>query len=262
MATNNLKPIKTAPKDWRQRWHDILGKISIVENDADLESLLESFVAGEAPKVLAFVNAHAMNTLADSAPFHEALAAADIILRDGSGMATLYRMLGKSAGLNLNGTDLIPRIIKRFDGQKIALLGTQEPFLTQAREKALEALAPASIITTDNGFLPAQTYIDIAKAQRPALIVLGMGMPKQEQVAVQLRSALDYPCLIVCGGAIIDFLGGKVARAPVLLRHIGMEWVYRLLLEPRRLFQRYVIGNPRFLLAARHYRRTLGNASH
>ncbi|MEX5624238.1 WecB/TagA/CpsF family glycosyltransferase, partial [Pseudomonas syringae] len=54
--------------------------------------------------------------------------------------------------------------------------------------------------------------------------------------------------LIVCGGAILDFLGGKASRAPQWLRHLGGEWAYRLLREPKRLFMRYVVGNPLFLL--------------
>ena len=90
----------------------------------------------------------------------------------------------------------------------------------------------------------------MAVAHSPALIVLGMGMPRQEQVARELRATLDHPCLIVCGGAIIDFLGGKTSRAPRWMRGAGLEWLFRLALEPRRLFKRYVIGNPLFIARA------------
>ena len=62
-----------------------------------------------------------------------------------------------------------------------------------------------------------------------------------------LRAALGFPCLIICGGAIIDFLGGKIPRAPRWMRRTGLEWAFRLALEPRRLFRRYVIGNPVFI---------------
>jgi exopolysaccharide biosynthesis WecB/TagA/CpsF family protein len=74
-----------------------------------------------------------------------------------------------------------------------------------------------------------------------------MGMPKQEAVAARL-AASGVPCLIVCGGAILDFLGGKVHRAPRWMRRLGCEWVFRLMSEPKRLFTRYVLGNPMFLL--------------
>ena len=93
-------------------------------------------------------------------------------------------------------------------------------------------------------------YVELAQVYQPALIVLGMGMPRQEEVAAALRSTLNYPCLIVCGGAIIDFWAGKTPRAPLWVRRVGMEWGFRLVMEPRRLFQRYVIGNPLFLIRA------------
>lgn len=93
-------------------------------------------------------------------------------------------------------------------------------------------------------------YVTLAEAQQSALIVLGMGMPRQEEVALALREELTHPCLIVCGGAIIDFLGGETPRAPSWMQRSGTEWVYRLACEPRRLFCRYVLGNPLFVWRA------------
>ncbi|MDR7305621.1 WecB/TagA/CpsF family glycosyltransferase [Rhodoferax saidenbachensis] len=192
-----------------------------------------------------------MNSAAESQAFFEALDAADTIYRDGIGMALMYKMRGTAPGLNLNGTDLIPKLIAQFNGHPIALYGTQEPFLANAQRAINQTLAPASTINTANGFLPVAQYAELAGAQYPRLIVLGMGMPKQEQVAIQLRWRLaGTPCLIVCGGAIIDFLGGKVVRAPQWMRSSGLEWLYRLALEPKRLFKRYVMGNPKFLMRA------------
>jgi N-acetylglucosaminyldiphosphoundecaprenol N-acetyl-beta-D-mannosaminyltransferase len=85
--------------------------------------------------------------------------------------------------------------------------------------------------------------------------VLGMGMPKQEAIAARL-AASGVPCLVVCGGAILDFLGGKVTRAPNWVRRLGCEWMFRLIGEPQRLFRRYVVGNPMFLLRTLIYRDT------
>src|SRR5690606_40821841 len=76
------------------------------------------------------------------------------------------------------------------------------------------------------------------------IIVLAMGMPKQEQVAVQLRDALNTPALLICGGAILDFAAERFPRAPLWMRRFGLEWLFRLLLEPRRLFKRYALGIP------------------
>jgi len=78
-------------------------------------------------------------------------------------------------------------------------------------------------------------------------ILLAMGMPRQEEVAVELKRALDHRVLIINGGAIVDFLAGRFARAPTLVQRLGFEWAFRLAQEPRRLFRRYLVTNSRFL---------------
>lgn len=232
---------------WKNNWRILISKVRLVQSNDELLQEINRLCCTKSPHVLAFVNAHAMNCVAESDIFYAALHNADTIFRDGSGMSVLLKLLGQSPGINLNGTDLIPQIIANFNGQTIALYGTEEPYLQQARDAVHKQLAPQSLIHTANGFLKSEQYVELAIAHKPQLIVLGMGMPKQEEIASQLRSQLSDKCLIVCGGAIIDFLGNKVTRAPLWLRRIGMEWIYRLLSEPRRLFKRYVIGNPKFL---------------
>lgn len=241
--------IKAAP-DWRQRWSLLVEKIERVHTGADEQQLLAFLGQPDKPFMLAFANAHAMNSLAASAPFFDALCSADMVLRDGSGMASLFRLLGMPPGINLNGTDLIPQLLRQFNGRNIALFGTKNPYLLEAQQVVEQEMAPRSKCVAAHGFLDVNAYATLAVRHRPALIVLGMGMPRQEEVAAALRAALDFPCLIVCGGAIIDFLGGKTPRAPAWMRSTGLEWMYRLALEPRRLFQRYVIGNPLFLSRA------------
>jgi exopolysaccharide biosynthesis WecB/TagA/CpsF family protein len=236
--------------DWRQRWNFLVDKIERVQTMTDEQQLLRRLSHPDRPFVLAFANAHAMNSLAASAPFFDALCSADMVLRDGSGMATLFKLLRMPPGLNLNGTDLIPQLIRQFDGRCIALFGTQDPYLQRGLQVVTRELAPRSSYVSAHGFLEVAAYTALAAKNQPALIVLGMGMPRQEEVAASLRSALACPCLIVCGGAIIDFLGNKTPRAPLWIRKTGLEWVFRLALEPRRLFRRYVIGNPLFLTRA------------
>jgi N-acetylglucosaminyldiphosphoundecaprenol N-acetyl-beta-D-mannosaminyltransferase len=238
------------PGDWRPRWEQLVKGIARVHTARGEQQLIDSVAHPSEALVLAFVNAHAMNSAAVSEEFFDAVMSADLVLRDGIGMAILLRMLNQAPGLNLNGTDLIPKIVAAYAGRPIALFGTQDPYLTRAREVIESRLAPASECVTANGFLDTQAYLHLAAEHRPALIVLGMGMPRQEEVAVVLRAALGYPCLIVCGGAIIDFLGNKTSRAPAWMRSTGLEWAYRLALEPRRLFKRYVMGNPLFLARA------------
>lgn len=233
--------------DWAARWWRLAQALSPCRDAATEDLMIDRLLASPSPCVLGFVNAHAMNLCVRDVPFFEDLVAADILLRDGIGMAWLLRALGLVPGRNLNGTDLIPRLLERGGTRRILLLGTTQPWLSRA-QCALQARGlPCEAA---HGFLSAQDYARLAQAWRPQLIILGMGMPRQEAVARALRSALEAPCLIVCGGAIIDFLGGRVRRAPLFMRVLRLEWVWRLACEPRRLFRRYVIGNPLFLLRA------------
>jgi exopolysaccharide biosynthesis WecB/TagA/CpsF family protein len=233
---------------WADRWQALLQKIQRVPNDAADADLLRWLSQPAQPTVLAFVNAHAMNSAVHDAEFFESLISADTLLRDGSGMSALFKVLGMAPGQNLNGTDLIPRLIRQFRGRAIALLGTQEPYLTRAAGVVRNDLALDTRAAKANGFMPPDYYVALVRAHESELVVLGMGMPRQEEVACALRAALTQPCLIVCGGAIIDFLGGRTPRAPLWMRRFGLEWVYRLAQEPARLFRRYVLGNPLFLL--------------
>jgi N-acetylglucosaminyldiphosphoundecaprenol N-acetyl-beta-D-mannosaminyltransferase len=252
--------------DWQPRWHELVKGVVRVHSAAGEQQLLEWLVRPGEPRVLAFVNAHAMNAAAQSRRFFDSLMSADLLLRDGIGMAILLRLLNQRPGLNLNGTDLIPRILPLCQGGTIALFGTQNPYLSRARAAVTSRIAPGARCVTAHGFLDASRYVRLAAAHRPAIIVLGMGMPRQEEVAGLLRAALGFPCLIICGGAIIDFLGGKTSRAPAWLRRAGLEWAFRLALEPGRLFRRYVIGNPLFIaralkLAAQSLRQERGAAA-
>lgn len=243
-------PIAVEARGWQGHWRQLVSGLVRVDSERGERRLLDNLAQPTQPTVLAFVNAHAMNSAATSREFFEALRSADVVLRDGSGMALLLKLLNLEPGLNLNGTDLIPKLLARYAGRRVALFGTEEPYLSRARENVAASLAAGSDCLTAHGFLPTTDYVRLAVAHSPALIVLGMGMPRQEQVARELRATLDHPCLIVCGGAIIDFLGGKTSRAPRWMRGIGLEWLFRLALEPRRLFKRYVIGNPVFIARA------------
>lgn len=244
-----------AKSNWCFRWMRTLDHIHCVQSEAELAQFLDRLAAPYRPEVLAFVNAHAMNCVAAMEDFGSDLWSANIVVRDGTGMSILLKGLERSPGLNLNGTDLIPRIISRYNGRTVALFGTRDPYLRKAADKVAQTLVPNSTTLTLDGFHPNAVYLEHVRKHRPALVVLGMGMPKQEKVAALLRRNLDHPCLIVCGGAIIDFLGERIARAPVWVRNVGIEWIYRLMLEPGRLFERYVLGNPLFLLRSLHFKR-------
>jgi exopolysaccharide biosynthesis WecB/TagA/CpsF family protein len=225
----------------------LLRQIKIAKAPDDIQVLLDDAQQEAAlrPVTLAFVNPHAVNLCYQQSGFLPNLRDSNHIYRDGSGIKILFKMLGWDAGLNMNGTDLIPRIIDRYNGQRIALLGTSSPWLEKAGE--IITARGGEIVAMLDGFQQPELYKLLAEQTKPALIILGMGMPKQEAVARYLKTHLTHPCLIISGGAVLDFMAGKVDRAPLILRRLGLEWIYRLYREPKRLFKRYVIGNLVFL---------------
>ncbi|MBF8676682.1 WecB/TagA/CpsF family glycosyltransferase [Pseudomonas fulva] len=242
-----------AGAQWQVRWQAVIDQLQVVQDGEAAERLLQALAAPQAPTVLGFVNAHAMNLIVRDDAYGEALLGADVLLRDGSGMAMLYRQLGLAPGLNMNGTDFIPRLVHAYKGRRVAFWGTRQPYLGQAVQSCV-ATYGVTPVSVHDGFADIPTYLRLATEHRPDLILLGMGMPKQEAVAAALKGT-GLACTIVCGGAVLDFMGGKVRRAPSWIRHLGAEWLYRLLCEPRRLFMRYVVGNPLFLLRARRFAR-------
>ena len=87
---------------------------------------------------------------------------------------------------------------------------------------------------------------EFIEAHQPEILILGMGMPKQEYFSAFLQHNYEKPLVVVNGGAIFDFIANRFTRAPSIFRKLNLEWLYRLMNEPIRLFNRYAIGIPKF----------------
>jgi exopolysaccharide biosynthesis WecB/TagA/CpsF family protein len=224
----------------------ILDRLVLVEDPQQESRLLDRLADPEGPRIVSFVNAHAVNVAWKDPGFRKHLVNSDFLLRDGSGIRLCLVALRRRPGVNLNGTDLIPKIIARYAGRRVALFGTKEPNLSEAGAR-LVSDHRTEVVSKLDGSLPARDYLEASLRHQPDLIVLAMGMPKQERVAYLLKQNLRRRCVIVNGGAILDFVSGRLVRAPLIMRRLGLEWVWRLLTEPGRLWRRYLIGNPSFL---------------
>ncbi len=226
------------------------------QSKLDLNFSIEKFISEnricDKPKILGFLNAHAFNCLIDVPDFYQSVIDMDVILRDGIGVAILLKLQGRGIGRNMNGTDLIPIILNHYKGKKVAILGTRQPYLGKA-ERAISKIHHVDTLVVENGFESECHYLSLLEDVRVDFILLAMGMPKQEKVAVHLKNNLPYPALIVCGGAIADRYAQRVKRAPIWAQRFGLEWLYRLFREPIRLFSRYVTGNILFLSRALIY---------
>lgn len=198
---------------------------------------------------ISFLNQHALNLAVESEAFYDALQNSDILLRDGIGIKIAQKIKRKVIGPNFNGTDLIPLIIEKVkasDSVEFFVFGTEEPWLT----KGVENLIGNHDVVQRTGFFSDVEYINLLKKNHNPnafnVVILAMGMPKQEMLAESIKKEISASGLIISGGAIIDFYAQRQPRAPKWMRDLSLEWLYRLIKEPKRLFKRYVIGIPKF----------------
>ena len=220
----------------------LIAKQNLCDDSEQVDNLIQNIIRKhKGIRILSFVNAHAVMRSTREADFFNDLMKSKWLLRDGIGMVFITQRAGVNPGLNLNGTDFIPRLLQHIPTSwKLALLGTQDPCLGLAA-KRLRTMG-FEHISMLNGFHSEEMYVEHVHRENPDLVVLAMGMPKQERIAQRIAKDIEiakHDMLIVNGGAILDFLGGGVPRAPYFMRRCGMEWLYRLLYEPRRMYPRF-----------------------
>lgn len=201
-----------------------------------------------------FVNAHCINVALRDRSYLRALNSADYLLPDGSGIAAAARLAGEPIGENLNGTDLFPEICRHAArrGQSVFLLGGKPGIATLAAAAMCAAHPALRIAGTRHGYWSDSEedgLIAEINASGAAILLVGLGVPLQEEWVRRVRHRLSARVVMGVGG-LFDYYSGAIPRAPLLMRRAGCEWIWRLLQEPRRLFSRYILGNPLFLLAA------------
>jgi exopolysaccharide biosynthesis WecB/TagA/CpsF family protein len=226
----------------------LINKISIQQSNEDATKNIITKLETEKKLIIAFANAHAFNLANTNSIFLGSLLESNILYRDGIGVKIFSKLLKRDAGENLNGTDFIPYLLKGIStGKKIAIFGTKKNTVNAAIP-IVESFG-GQVVVSEDGFQESSRYVELSCKHQADIYILAMGMPKQEEVAAILRDNIENG-VIICGGAIIDFLGGKVKRAPSIFIKLNLEWLYRLLIEPRRMFNRYLIGNFKFLYNA------------
>jgi len=213
-------------------------------------SLLKRMLAERRFTKVSFLNAHNANVASIDAAFATALEDF-FILPDGVGVDMAAKILyGSPFPANLNGTDFVPGFLKAASKPlTVGLLGATRRNADAAAGK-LTAIAPQHnyIVIHDGYFSPQEEpgVIEIIRGLRPDVLLVAMGVPRQELWIT--RNLTDKHCTIpIAVGALLDFLSGAVPRAPGWIRRMRLEWLFRLIIEPGRLWRRYIVGNPLFL---------------
>ncbi len=200
-----------------------------------------------------FVNAHCINVAAKDPEYKAILSKADALLADGSGIRLAGKWLGTPIVDNVNGTDLFPLLCRRFadSGKRMFLLGSAPMVAEQAGRWACRQVNAPIIAGTHHGYFTTEdeqkAVIKEINDSGADLLLVALGVPRQEKWIDASRTVLNVPlCMGV--GALFDFYSGTVPRAPMWMRKVGLEWAWRLAIEPRRMWRRYIVGNVVFIL--------------
>jgi exopolysaccharide biosynthesis WecB/TagA/CpsF family protein len=203
---------------------------------------------------VAYVNAHTLNLAYRDAGYRAALNRAALVLNDGSGVALAARMKSAAFPANLNGSDLNALIVERAAqrGWPVYMLGAKEGVAERAAAALRKRFPSLQMAGVHHGFFPsagANAVVERIRASGAGVLMVAMGNPLQE-LWLDENLVATGAAVGIGVGAFLDFSAGAVPRAPAWMNRAGIEWIYRLGREPRRLFGRYVVGNPTFLWRA------------
>lgn len=201
-----------------------------------------------------FMNAHCRNIRRKNKDYANAVAAADVLLPDGIGIAMAAKMADQELTANLNGTDFVPLLLAEAakQGKSVFLFGGTPGTADAAAARLVHTIPHLRIAGTRDGFEgAAHTEAAIADINDSGadIVLVAMGVPGQELWLHANGHRLDAS-LKLAVGALFDFLAGNVTRAPEVVRRARMEWVWRLAMQPRRMAKRYLAGNFSFLAHA------------
>lgn len=207
------------------------------------------------------INAHSYNTAQKDVVFAEALTNGDVLIPDGASIVKACRWIkAKSQPKErIAGWDLfvheMERVNKENEGakKKVMFLGSSNNVLALIKTRAEKDYPNIEVITFSPPYKPVfsdednRMMIESINNTKPDLLWIGMTAPKQEKWTYEHWNELNINCHVGTIGAVFDFYAGTVQRAPIWWQKHSLEWLYRLLKEPKRMWRRYLIGNILFL---------------
>jgi exopolysaccharide biosynthesis WecB/TagA/CpsF family protein len=216
--------------------------------------------ASERPPIFTSANGQVLSMCARQSSIRELFLQADLVHADGMPLVFVSHLFHKMPlPERVATTDLFhdTAIVAQRRGARFYFLGAAKSVVNQAVQRAKALYPELNIVGYGSGYLRREgdeerIIADINDA-RPDILWLGLGAPAEQEFAVRNRDRLHGVGLIKTSGGLFDFLSGKNSRAPAWMQRAGLEWAYRIYLEPRRLAGRYLMTNPHalFLLFTR-----------
>lgn len=222
-----------------------------------LESKEELASIPQGKKLINTVNAHSFNTAKKDKLFAEALTNGDVLIPDGVSIVKACRRIkAKSQPKErIAGWDLFEFEMSKLEkkGGTVMFMGSSQKVLDLIVKRAAKVYPHLKVVTYSPPYKPEfsdednKAIIEAINNANPDLLWIGMTAPKQEKWTYSHWKDLNIHCHVGTIGAVFDFFAGTVERAPIWWQEHGLEWLYRLLKEPKRMWRRYIIGNTLFL---------------
>lgn len=235
---------------------DVLGcKVDVVGWDQALQTVLRWATRRES-RYVCHCNVHAVVTARSDKQLRRALDGADMVTPDGMPIAWWLRRARRARQPRIDGPDMMWKLCAAAarGGQKVYLYGGSAETLVRLRCRLAAAFPDLAVVGAESPpFAGPPVHADVRTAERinesgAQLVFVGLGCPKQEYWMTLHRGHMRAVMLGV--GAAFDYHAGSLRRAPWWLRRFGLEWLYRLAAEPRRLWRRYAVTNSLFVLHA------------
>ncbi len=216
-----------------------------------VERIAEHIGRNERRKIF-FVNPDCFNKTFSDKGYFELLHKADYIFPDGIGVHLACKMINNPLKENINGTDMLPFLCQMAlqRGFSFYLVGGKPGIAAKMKAKLENDYPGIKIAGEQHGFFDREkdsaSVLAKINEQNPDILLVAFGVPVQEKWIEDNFDRIN--CRIAMGvGGLFDFYSGNIKRAPTWMREIGVEWFFRFLMEPKRMFRRYFIGNPVFI---------------
>ncbi len=230
----------------------ILGcNVDAVTMASALDWCLETCRTGGRARILLTANASHLVQVQDDPALRHACDAADLVTADGMSLVWASRLLGTALPERVAGVDLLEELLALAPQHRlrIFLLGAKQEVLSRLVARLQDAHPGLELAGWRNGYFGPADYDAVVQqiAESGAdILFVGMPSPFKDVWCERYRDQLGVRLIMGVGGA-FDVLAGMVPRAPHWMQQSGLEWAWRLLLEPRRLWRRYLVGNSRFI---------------
>ena len=216
-------------------------------------SLVEQYVVEKEPLHLIGVNADKLNEVAGNEKLRRIVNSCGIINADGASVVMAGKFLKKPLPERIAGIDLMEDLVRLSEkkGYRIYLLGAKQAVVEETGRVLQQRYPKLNIAGIHDGYFKEGDWPRISQELRkadPDFVFVGITSPLKEYLVEYLQSD-GHRCVFMGVGGSFDVISGNISRAPKWVQKINMEWMYRMLQEPRRLFKRYFVGNWKFIAA-------------